>query len=140
MGILLSGNLRLDRKTTEHFTRIVQLASVHFEAVQYVIDSTPKRAILKLTAFYKTYKILVTELDSDESFKYRYYVLQNQLVIAGFDNAADPRAIRLKYGIIGKDHSGELIPYLHLDDKKELILTEEMNFDKFLDWLFNSLQ
>jgi hypothetical protein len=125
----------LDRKITGYFTRIIELANIHFESVQSTIDSTPKRAILRLNAIYKTYNILVTELYSDQSFKYRYYVLDNQLVKAGFDNAPDPRAIRLKYGKIGQEHSGELIPHLHLDNKQELILTEEMNFDKFINWL-----
>lgn len=129
----------MDRKITDNFTRIIELANIHFKAVEFVIDTTPKRAILKLNAVYKNYKILVTELDSDDNFKYRYYVLENQFVKAGFDNAADPRAIRLKYGKIGQEHSGELIPHLHLEDKQDLILTEEMNFDKFLDWLINNI-
>jgi len=129
----------LDRKITDNFTRIIELANIHFNAVQSIIDTTPKRAILKLNAVYKNYKILVTELYSDDNFKYRYYVLENQLIKAGFDNAADPRAIRLKYGKIGQEHSGELIPHLHLEDKQDLILTEEMNFDKFLDWLINNI-
>jgi hypothetical protein len=127
----------LDRKITDNFARIIELAKIHFDAVQYVIDTTPKRAIIKLNALYKNDKILVTELYSDNIFKYRYYVLNNNFVKAGFDNASDPRAIRLKYGKIGKEHSGELIPHLHLEDKQELILTEEMNFDKFLAWLID---
>ncbi|GBF80806.1 hypothetical protein [Aphanothece sacrum] len=125
----------MDSKITDYFTCIVELANIHFESVQFTIDSTPKRSTLRLNAFYKNYKILVTELYSDQSFKYRYYVLKDQFVIAGFDNAPDPRAIRLKYGKIGQEHSGELIPHLHLEDKQELILTQEMNFNLFIDWL-----
>lgn len=84
----------MDRKITNYFTRIIELANIHFESVQFTIDSTPKLSILRLNAFYKNYKILVTELYSDQSFKYRYYVLKDQFVIAGFDNAPDPCAIR----------------------------------------------
>lgn len=75
----------MDRKITDHFTRLVELARVHFEAVEYNVDSTPQRKILRLTATYKNYKILVTELYSNQGFQYRYYVLENQFVKAGFD-------------------------------------------------------
>jgi hypothetical protein len=129
----------LDSKIAGHFTRLVESARVHFEAVEYNVDSTPKRMILRLTASYKNYKILVTELYSDQGFQYRYYVLENQFVKAGFDNAPDPRAIRLKYGKIGKEHSGELVSHLHLSNKKELVLTEVMSFDSFIAWLLINL-
>ena len=66
----------MDRKIADHFTRLVESARVHFEAVEYNIDGTPKRMILRLTASYKSYKILVTELYSDQNFQYRYYILQ----------------------------------------------------------------
>lgn len=129
----------MDRKIADHFTRLVESARVHFDAVEYNIDSTPKRMILRLTASYKNYKILVTELYIDREFQYRYYFLEKQLVKAGFDNAPDPRAIRLKYGKIGQEHSGELVSHLHLDDKKELVLTEVMSFDGFIVWLLINL-
>lgn len=45
------------------------------------------------------------------------------------------RAIRLKYGSIGQEHSGELIPHLHLQNKSELILTEEYTFTEFIKWI-----
>lgn len=35
------------------------------------------------------------------------------VVKAGFDNAADPRAILIKYGDL-RNHFGELVPHLHL--------------------------
>lgn len=129
----------MDRKIADNFTRLVELARVHFESVEYNVDSTPKRIILRLTASYKSYRILVTELYSDQDFQYRYYVLENQFVKAGFDNAPDPRAIRLKYGKIGKEHSGEFVSHLHLDDKKQLVLTEIMSFDSFIAWLLINL-
>jgi len=66
--------------------------------------------------------------------KYRYYVLRGEWVEAGFDNSPDPRAIRLKYGKIGKEHAGENIPHLHLDDKGRLSLTEEITFTAFVEW------
>ncbi|WP_417913898.1 hypothetical protein [Candidatus Electronema sp. JM] len=75
---------------------------------------------------------------SDKLRKYRYYVLQGNRVEAGFDNAPDPRAIRMKYGKIGKEHADENIPHLHLDDKTSMVLTEEMMFSDFVEWLQNN--
>ena len=49
--------------------------------------------------------------------EYRYYVLDGDLVVAGFDNAADPRATDLEYGKQASRHYGESIPHLHHDDK-----------------------
>ena len=43
-------------------------------------------------------------------------------VEAGFDNAPDPRAIRLKYEKIGEEHTGENVPHLHREDKTQLYL------------------
>ena len=129
----------MDEKTSRHFAEIIELAQSAFEQVTYEIDATPDRAILRIEAEYGKYHILVTELFSDELRKYRYYVLRGNWVEAGFDNSPDPRAIRLKYGGIGKEHAGEHIPHLHLDDKTRLSLTEEMTFSGFVDWLKSNL-
>ncbi len=62
-------------------------------------------------------------------------MLDGDRVVAGFDNAPDPRALRAKYDRIGQEHAGELIPHLHLEDKTQLALTEEMDCQAFLSWL-----
>ncbi|PSN10041.1 hypothetical protein C7293_29530 [filamentous cyanobacterium CCT1] len=112
------------------------LAEAAFHAVQHITDTTPKRSILRLEARYGSYRVLVTELFSDDrSRKYRYYLLQDNYVEAGFDNSPDPRAIRLKYGNIGQAHAGEHVPHLHQADKTELTLTDEMVFQTFVQWL-----
>ena len=95
---------------------------------------------MRIDAEYGKYKILVTELFSDGLRKYRYYVLHGDWVEAGFDNSPDPRAIRLKYGEIGKEHAGEPVPHLHLEDKTRLSLTEEMTFADFVRWLNGNLE
>jgi hypothetical protein len=64
----------LDGKITGYFTHIIERAKITFPQVQYQIDNTPKRAILRLNACYGEYQILVTELLSNESRQYRYYV------------------------------------------------------------------
>jgi hypothetical protein len=77
---------------------------------------------------------------SNGILKYRYYVMRGDWVEAGFDNASDPRAIRLKYGKIGEEHAGENIPHMHREDKSRLYLTEELSFQDFVGWLMGNLQ
>jgi len=129
----------LDEKTSRHFTEIIELAQSVFTNVTYEIDSTPDRSILRIEAEHGKYKILVTELFSDGIRKYRYYVMRGDWVEAGFDNAPDPRVIRLKYGKIGEEHTGENVPHLHREDKNQLHLTEEMTFQDFIVWLKGNL-
>ena len=130
----------MDEKTSRHFAEIIDLAESVFENVTYEIDATPDRSILRINADYGKYQILVTELFSDGIRKYRYYVMNGDWVEAGFDNAPDPIAIRLKYGKIGEEHAGENVPHLHQEDKTKLSLTEEMTFQGFIDWLKGNLQ
>ncbi len=130
----------MDTKTTNHFAGIAALAQATFAQVEYTTDVTPKRAILRLQAKYGLYQVLVTELFSEGVRKYRYYVLRGNWVEAGFDNSPDPRAIRLKYGQIGEEHTGEHVPHLHQDNKTELSLTEEMTFTAFVEWLKANIQ
>ena len=125
----------MDTKVTNHFADIITLAQATFAHVEYVTDATPERAILRLQAKYGKYRVFITELFSDGVRKYRYYVLREDWVEAGFDNSPDPRAIRLKYGRIDLEHAGEYVPHLHQDDKARLSLTEEMTFAVFVDWL-----
>lgn len=130
----------MDAETSRHFAEIIQLAQSVFTQVEYEIDATPDRAILRIQAEYGKYVILVTELFSDGLRKYSYYVLDGDRVEAGFDNSPDPRAIRLKYGEIGQEHAGEHVPHLHLDDKTLLQLTEQMTFHEFIRWMHGNLQ
>ncbi len=130
----------MDKDTARHFAEIIELAQAVFTQVTYQIDATPERAILRMEAEHGKYHILVTELFSDDLRKYRYYVLDGNRVEAGFDNSPDPRAIRLKYGEIGQEHTGEYVPHLHLEDKTILSLTEEMTFQEFVNWLNQNLR
>ncbi|MFN6513368.1 MAG: hypothetical protein RMY29_002550 [Nostoc sp. CreGUA01] len=125
----------MDTKITDYFANIVTIAQADFEEINYTIDITPKRAILRLEAQYGQYRVLITELFSDEIRKYKYYILRGDWVEAGFDNSPDPRAIRLKYGQIGKEYANQYIPHLHRDDKNELFLTEEITVSDFIDWI-----
>ena len=127
----------MDREIAEYFAAVINTATELFASCTHETDCTPERAILRIQAEYRSHKILVTELFSDNIRKYRYYVLQGNRVEAGFDNAPDPRAIRMKYGKIGEEHAGKDVPHLHLRDKKHIELTEEMVFSDFVKWLRN---
>ena len=129
----------MGEETSRYFDQVILLSQSTFESVEFDINRTPERSILKIQARYGQFRIFVTELFSDERRKYRYYVLQKDWVKAGFDNSPDPRALYLKYGKIGKKHTGENIPHLHLDDKNLILLTEEMTFESFVDWLLDNL-
>lgn len=120
----------------DHFAGITALARSHLDEVQTIEeDHTPERSLLRLSARYGRYRVFITEIISRRARKYRYYVLDGGKVVAGFDNAADPRALRLKYGHIGREHVGELIPHLHLEDKSKIELTDESECTDFITWL-----
>ena len=125
----------MDAQAASYFADIVAQASATFEQVEYSTDTTPERSILRLQADYGSGRVSVVELFSDGLRKYRYYLLRGDWVVAGFDNSPDPRAIRLKYDKIGAQHAGELVPHLHLRDKADLVLTDEVTFAFFVEWL-----
>ena len=125
----------MDAEVAAYFASVIELAKATFQTFQYTTDSTPQRSILRLEAAYGPYRVLVTELFSNNIRKYRYYLLRGNYVEAGFDNSPDPRAIRLKYGTIGQSHAGEHIPHVHRADKAKLALTDAMDFERFVEWL-----
>lgn len=129
----------MDATIAEYFAGIVSLAQTVFDQVEATIDATPQRSILRLQADYGIHRVSVVELVNADARKYRYYLLRGDFVAVGFDNSADPRAIRLKYGRIDKTTTGQLIPHLHLNDKTDMILTEEMSFRAFIAWLRENL-
>ena len=102
-------------------------------------DISPQRAILRIRARYKKYRISATELLSPQYRKYNYYLLDVNYVITGFDNAPDTRAIRLKYGEIPTDDKEKMVPHQHLKNKTELVLTSEIQFQDFIEWIKSNL-
>ena len=130
----------MDAYATNDFADIIALAQETFENVEFALDATPARAILRLQAQYGAYRIAVTELRSANARKYSYYALKGDWVEVGFDNSPDPQVIRLKYGRIGQEHAGEGVPHIHLQDKTQLALTDEMTFAMFVDWMATHLR
>ncbi len=129
----------MDAYPSNAFADIIKAAQVHFTQVIIKVDTTSLRSILQITAYYGLYHIFVTELIDNHKRQYRYYVLYEHYVEAGFDNSPDPRALRLKYGQIGSHHAGEHIPHLHRANKTELQLTDEIYFSDFIAWLHQHL-
>ena len=114
--------------------RLITLLEANLQDVAVLEeDATPRRTILRVSAKWGRYRVLVTEIISTAR-EYRYYVLDGDLVIAGFDNAADPRATDLKYGKQAKRHYGENVPHLHHSNKIGLELTEEVTCVDFIAW------
>ena len=98
--------------------------------------SVPARALLELTGAYGSHRVRLLEIVTpDGRRKYSFYVLRDDEVIVGFDNAADPFALKLKYGAEYKAHILERIPHCHTEGKTKLALTEEMGCAQFIAWV-----
>jgi hypothetical protein len=125
----------------ETFDHLVQLCQTYL--TDLVIWRRAKRAeyaVLELQGWYKIYLIQLREiLRADGSRKYSYYVIHTDQIVAGFDNAADSDALRLKYGDQYTQRRLEEIPHFHTQNKQSVELTNEMTIDTFLDWLKQNL-
>ena len=75
----------MDTQTSDYFADVVAAAEKAFRLVEHSTDSTPERAILRLRATYGRHRVFVTELLSGDVRKYRYYLLLDDWVVAGFD-------------------------------------------------------
>ena len=129
------------RPLSEAFDSIIAACRAVLQRVSVIRRETDAhRAILHLTGRYQTYQINLREIvRADNSRKYSYYVIQEGEVVAGFDNAPDPRALRLKYGDQYFEHRTEAIPHFHHPNRHNIELTNEMDFAAFLHWLEQNL-
>lgn len=130
----------MDERIATHFDELISLAKAHLADVEVTRrDVTPHRAILELRGLWGEYTVRLVEIIKPDGREYRYYVFDGTYIIAGFNNHADLSAIRLRYGAEWKQHRYEPIPHLHLENKTELELTEEMTSQQFLAWLETNL-
>lgn len=127
--------------TAEYFDRVLILCQTVCASVNLVMrDERPERALLKLTARYGDFDLYISEVVfPNESRKYAYYVLQQQKVIAGFDNAPDPEVLKLTYGAEYVQHRLEPIPHMHGVDKMTATLTAIVDVEQFLTWVQTNL-
>ncbi len=98
-------------------------------------------AVLRIEGEYENYLIRVREVVRlDGSRKYSYYIFDNKhQVVAGFDNASDPKSLYLKYGQNYSQHRLEAIPHYHTFGKQSLELTDEMSVEVFFEWIRQNL-
>jgi len=125
----------LETKVTKYFNKLIKKNIIFFSNVNYKIDITPIRAILKINANYKNYRVFITELLSKDYRKYNFYLLKKNYVIVGFDNSQDARAIKLKFKKKPKNKFNLLVPHQHLKNKTILKLTDEIFLEDFIDWI-----
>jgi hypothetical protein len=120
----------------QHFDRVIRQFQAAFEQVAVDRDEKPTRARLEMIGTHGPYRVRLVEiLTPDTGRGYAYYVLRGDNVIIGFDNSADPRALRLKYGADYTHHRLEQVPHCHTDNKTALALTEEMDCERFIAWV-----
>ncbi len=117
--------------------RIIRLCQAFLDNVAILRrDIYDDYAVVRVEGEYKQHLIRVREIARlDGSRKYSYYAFYKTRVVAGFDNASDPKALQLKYGKNYSDHRLEAIPHHHTPTKQNIHLTEEMDCPAFLQWL-----
>ncbi len=122
---------------TESIDQVVSLFRAAFEHVAVLRrEERAAVAVLEMRGDYGAYRVHLQEIwRADGSRKYAYYVLLPAKIITGFDNAADPGALRLKYGPDAALHQFEPVPHRHTEDKATLELTEEMDCAALVTWL-----
>ncbi len=111
------------------------LSDVHIN--RYDNDTRLQRALIELEGKWRGYRIIVQEIHrADKSVRYSYYVLnENNRLVHGFDNSADKKAIKLRYGTEWKSHINEELPHQHDANRKISLMPTEMTFDRLIDWL-----
>lgn len=121
----------------EHLGDTIILFSTAFDRVSVLRrEERPDRSLLEMWGWWGTYQVRFLEvLPKDGPRKYAYYVLKEEAGVIGFDNASDPRVLRLKYGKDVARHQGEGVPHMHGSDKSTLQITEEMKCGDFIAWV-----
>ena len=126
---------------TDAIDRVVSLFQATFEhSTTLRREERSHLALLEMGGDYGVYQVRLREIwRADGSRKYAYYALRQLKVVVGFDNASDPRALRLKYGKDYTRHRLELIPHRHTEGKKAIELTDEMDCAAFIVLLKENL-
>lgn len=92
-----------------------------------------------LTGSFGDYTVHISEISAMNWRKYAYYVLKDNSIVVGFDNSPDVYAIEMKYPEEPQAHRHERVPHRHGANKSELVLTNEMTFERFIEWLKTNL-
>ncbi len=129
----------MDIEARSHFERLLKLARETFDDVRILLwDIASDRSILKLRARYGRKEVAVSEILTETTRRYSYYLLEQGTVLIGLDNYPDREALRLKYGAAFAQHLTDRIPHAHDRRKREVKLTREKTFEDFvqmvLEW------
>ena len=116
-----------------HFNAIIEDARAVLEDVEIELDYSVKRALLKINGDFKNLKVRITEVVDENKRKYAYYLIKNDFVLIGFDNAPDIKALKIKYGENHVQHHDERIPHFHGRGKESIELTKEISTKEFLE-------
>ena len=121
----------MDRQAKQHLERLLKQMRHNFTNIEVKnFDISETRAVLEVSCIYGDKIVAVTEILTPKARKYSYYLVQAGEVLLGLDNAADRRALRLKYGRDFAQHIHEPVPHRHVADQVEL--TGEMTFTEFV--------
>jgi hypothetical protein len=123
----------MEDEIRRHFDEIIEDASTALEDVEIEQDYSVKRALLKIGGSLGNLKVRITEVIDENKRKYAYYLINKDLVMIGFDNAPDIRALKIKYGKDYGHHLDERIPHFHGKEKKSIELTKEISSKEFLE-------
>ncbi|NQE05156.1 hypothetical protein C5S32_04735 [ANME-1 cluster archaeon GoMg1] len=123
----------MEKEIRRHFNEIIEDAKAVLEDVEIEQDYSVKRALLKISGNFRNFKVRITEVLDETKRKYAYYLINNDLVVIGFDNAPDIKALKIKYGKNYVYHLEERIPHFHGKGKKSTELTKEITFKEFME-------
>jgi len=122
---------------SEYLDRVTARFAAEFAPATVTLrDERSDRHLLEMWGEYGSYRVRLLEVvAAGAPRKYAYYVLQDDRVIVGFDNAPDPHVRRLKHGADHAAHLRERIPHRHTANKSLVELTEEMDCAQFAAWV-----
>lgn len=123
----------MENEIRRHFNEILEDAKAVLENLEIEQDYSVKRALLKIRGTFGDFEVRVTEVVDGDKRKYAYYLINNDFVIFGFDNAPDIKALKLKYDKDYVHHLGEQIPHFHGKGKESTELTKEVSFKVFIE-------
>ncbi|MCP4148453.1 MAG: hypothetical protein GY757_11970 [bacterium] len=122
----------MENKARTHFDEIINAAKEILDNIKIEEDVSIKRALLKISGKYESFDVRITEIIDEKKRKYAYYLIDDGIVEYGCDNAADIKALKMKYGKEFIKHINEPIPHTHDRGKKNTELTDMMDAKEFL--------
>lgn len=126
--------------TRRYFATLTTLVKSRLDNIRFDrLNTNPNRTVWETSGSIGQFDIWLKEIFDQSGRKYSYYILNEGVVLVGFDNYPDRRALQQKYGQEFTSHLSELIFHKHGHRKETLELTAEMDVELFLDYLQNDV-